>query len=268
MKEDTIPLEAGIEDRAISTSKGCYVGQEVIIRVLHRGHGRVAKHLVGLAIDGPAPAAGAPIASGDREVGRVTSAAVSPRAGTVALGYVHRDFAAPGTELSVGDGQRPAREFAPSAVSLSGAREPARMTHMSGTDGPKSFVELAMERLRKKDEAAGVERQALTDEQKAQIAEVRNLYGAKLAQAEVLHQGALDRTFDPAERATLEEQYRRERESPDVRARVEGREGTPWLEAVETAPVCRRFLRWPAALAYPKPRQADDFLVDTPGMCP
>ena len=82
---------------------------------------------------------------------------------------------------------------------------------MSGTDGTKSSLELAMERLRKKDEAAGVERQALTDEQKAQIAEVRNLYGAKLAQAEVLHRSALDRTFDPAERATLEEQYRRER---------------------------------------------------------
>ena len=53
MTSDTIPLEAGIEDRAISFSKGCYVGQEVIIRVLHRGHGRVAKKLVGLRIDGP-----------------------------------------------------------------------------------------------------------------------------------------------------------------------------------------------------------------------
>ena len=42
MDEDTIPLEAGIESRAISLTKGCYVGQEVIIRVLHRGHGRVA----------------------------------------------------------------------------------------------------------------------------------------------------------------------------------------------------------------------------------
>jgi len=46
MTDDTIPLEAGIEDRAISLSKGCYVGQEVIIRVLHRGHGRVARKLV------------------------------------------------------------------------------------------------------------------------------------------------------------------------------------------------------------------------------
>src|SRR3970282_194686 len=48
MDDDTIPLEAGIEDRAISFTKGCYVGQEIIIRVLDRGHGRVARRLVGL----------------------------------------------------------------------------------------------------------------------------------------------------------------------------------------------------------------------------
>ena len=52
MTADTIPLEAGIEERAISFTKGCYVGQEVIIRVLHRGHGRVAKKLVALRFDG------------------------------------------------------------------------------------------------------------------------------------------------------------------------------------------------------------------------
>jgi len=111
MTEDTIPLEAGIEDRAISTGKGCYVGQEVIIRVLHRGHGRVAKKLVGLSIDGPKPEAGAKLFAGEREVGRITSAALSPGAGTVALGYVHRDFLAPGTELTLAsaDGAVPAR---------------------------------------------------------------------------------------------------------------------------------------------------------------
>ena len=54
MDEETIPLEAGIESRAISLTKGCYVGQEVIIRVLHRGHGRVARKLVGLTVNGPA----------------------------------------------------------------------------------------------------------------------------------------------------------------------------------------------------------------------
>jgi folate-binding protein YgfZ len=107
MNEDTIPLEAGIEDRAISTSKGCYVGQEVIIRVLHRGHGRVARKLVGLSIDGPKPEAGAKLFAGEREVGRITSAAVSLPAGTVALGYVHRDFLAPGTELTLASADGP-----------------------------------------------------------------------------------------------------------------------------------------------------------------
>ena len=62
MDEETIPLEAGIESRAISFTKGCYVGQEVIIRVLHRGHGRVARKLVGLTLDGDqVPEAGAAI---------------------------------------------------------------------------------------------------------------------------------------------------------------------------------------------------------------
>ena len=50
MNTDTIPLEAGIEDRAISFTKGCYVGQEVIIRVMHRGHGRVARRLVSIVV--------------------------------------------------------------------------------------------------------------------------------------------------------------------------------------------------------------------------
>jgi folate-binding protein YgfZ len=104
MDEDTIPLEAGIEGRAISFTKGCYVGQEVIIRVLHRGHGRVARRLVGLALDGTeAPAQGAAVSAGDRDVGRVTSAAFSPALQKpIALAYVHRDFVEAGTLLRVG----------------------------------------------------------------------------------------------------------------------------------------------------------------------
>ena len=101
MTEATIPLEAGIENRAISLSKGCYVGQEVIIRVLHRGQGRVAKKLMALRMDGDAPERGAKIWSGDREVGAITSAGLSPKLGTIALGYLHRDFIAPGTTVEV-----------------------------------------------------------------------------------------------------------------------------------------------------------------------
>ena len=104
MDADTIPLEAGLEARAISRSKGCYVGQEVIVRVQDRGHGRVARRLVGLTFDAAAgvPAAGARIVSGEREIGRVTSAAWSPaQARPIALGYVHRDFVEAGTPVSV-----------------------------------------------------------------------------------------------------------------------------------------------------------------------
>ena len=105
MDEETIPLEAGIESRAISFSKGCYVGQEVIIRVLHRGHGRVARKLVGLTLEGePVPEAGAIIHSGDREIGRITSSTASPAVKRpIALAYVHRDFLEPGTTVTVGD---------------------------------------------------------------------------------------------------------------------------------------------------------------------
>lgn len=97
MTTDTIPLEAGLLDRAISQSKGCYVGQEVIVRILHRGGGKVVKHLMQLTF-GPAvttvPAAGTELFADGKAVGVVTSAAVSPSTGRVlALGYVHRDVA-------------------------------------------------------------------------------------------------------------------------------------------------------------------------------
>ena len=108
MDEETIPLEAGIEGRAINMNKGCYVGQEVIIRVLHRGHGRVARKLVGLTIDGDAvPARAAVVKSGDKdgdkEIGAITSAVRSDALNhPIALAYLQRDFIEPGTTVFVG----------------------------------------------------------------------------------------------------------------------------------------------------------------------
>jgi folate-binding protein YgfZ len=100
LTEDVIPLEAGLRQRAISETKGCYTGQEVIIRILHRGH--VNRQLRGLLLgDVSAPQAGAELTRpGDvRPVGRITSACASPRLGqTIALGYVRREIE-PGTEL-------------------------------------------------------------------------------------------------------------------------------------------------------------------------
>ncbi len=113
MDEDTIPLEAGIEDRAISFTKGCYVGQEVIVRVTTRGGGRVAKKLVRWVADPSAeivPLRDAKITSffdpstsaRGKDIGRVTSAAFSPGLNrVVGLGYVHRDFTAGGTDVTV-----------------------------------------------------------------------------------------------------------------------------------------------------------------------
>jgi tRNA-modifying protein YgfZ len=103
MDGDTIPLEAGIEHRAISFTKGCYPGQEVIARVLHRGHGRVVRKLTGLVADGPtALSPGDTVRAGDRDVGRVTSAVISPALGhPIALAYLHRDSLAPGTAVEV-----------------------------------------------------------------------------------------------------------------------------------------------------------------------
>ena len=109
MTTETIPLEAGIEDRAISFTKGCYVGQEIIIRVMHRGGGRVARKLVGLRPAAPtappddAIAADTPLFAGEKSIGRITSAAWSPRFGQwIAMGYVQRDSAEPGTHITIG----------------------------------------------------------------------------------------------------------------------------------------------------------------------
>jgi folate-binding protein YgfZ len=103
MDEETIPLEAGIESRAISLTKGCYVGQEVIIRVLHRGHGRVARKLVGLTLDGDVvPERGSIVKSDQKDVGEITSSVRSIALDrSIALAYLQRDFLAPGTQVSV-----------------------------------------------------------------------------------------------------------------------------------------------------------------------
>jgi len=77
---------------------------------------------------------------------------------------------------------------------------------------PKSAYELAMERLQKKDADAGIERQPVSEEQKSVIAEIRNFYQAKIAELEVLHQGAMQTTMDSEARAARDAEYHRDRE--------------------------------------------------------
>ena len=98
--EDNLLLETGLND-AVSFTKGCYLGQEVIERIRSRGH--VNKKLVGFLLDGQGPArASALIYASDKEVGNVTSSVWSPGLGRpIALGYVHREFWAAGTKLFI-----------------------------------------------------------------------------------------------------------------------------------------------------------------------
>lgn len=77
---------------------------------------------------------------------------------------------------------------------------------------PKSAIDLVMERLRQKDAEAGVTEKTLTGEQRAAIAEARNLYEARVAERKILHQSAILSIFDPAERQAVDDALRRDLE--------------------------------------------------------
>ena len=79
-------------------------------------------------------------------------------------------------------------------------------------DGPKSALELAMERLRKKDKEAGVDATPVTDAQRAAIAEARSVSEAKLAEREILFKSKMAVIREPEAREVLEQEYRRDRE--------------------------------------------------------
>jgi len=99
LSEAVLPAEVGIA-RAVSTTKGCYTGQEIVARMATRGGQSHA--LVGLALAGDAvPAAGSPVSAHGARVGEVTSAALSARVGAIALALVRRASAALGGELQV-----------------------------------------------------------------------------------------------------------------------------------------------------------------------
>jgi folate-binding protein YgfZ len=100
MTDETMPIEANLE-HAVSYTKGCYIGQEVVARLESRGH--VNRKLVGLLLKGTAlPASGATIVAADREVGWITSMTYSPaRQQNIALGYLRREVWAPGTAVEI-----------------------------------------------------------------------------------------------------------------------------------------------------------------------
>jgi len=99
MSTETMPAEAGIVEQAISFTKGCYIGQEPVARLHYKG--RPNRHLRGLELTAPA-APGASLRLGEKEVGRIGSACISPARGPIALAIVRRE-AEPGAELAVGE---------------------------------------------------------------------------------------------------------------------------------------------------------------------
>ena len=98
--DTTIPQEAGLNDRAVSFTKGCYVGQETVARLFYRG--KPNRHLRGIRLSAPAPT-GAELKLGERVVGTLASSLVSPAHGPIALALVRRE-AAPGDTVEVAGG--------------------------------------------------------------------------------------------------------------------------------------------------------------------
>ena len=100
LDDSVIPQEAGLNERAVSFTKGCYVGQETVARLYYRG--KPNRELRGLRLSGPA-SPGAELTFEGRAVGRLASVADSPRVGPIALALVRRE-APPGTHVAVGSG--------------------------------------------------------------------------------------------------------------------------------------------------------------------
>ena len=99
LDESTIPQEAGLNERAVSFTKGCYVGQETVARLYYKG--KPNRHLRGLRLSEPSEP-GAALALGERSVGSLGSSVLSPRLGPIGLALVRRE-AEPGATVSVGE---------------------------------------------------------------------------------------------------------------------------------------------------------------------
>jgi tRNA-modifying protein YgfZ len=105
MDDSTIPQEAGLNDRAVSFTKGCYVGQETVARLFYKG--KPNRHLRGLRLSRPAEP-GDPIEIAGKQVGKIGSTCDSPALGPIALALVRRE-AGPGDEVLVGPSMVPAQ---------------------------------------------------------------------------------------------------------------------------------------------------------------
>ena len=105
MTERYLPQETG-QDRALNFSKGCYLGQEIVERI--RSRAQLHRTLAGFEVQGPPPAAGTAVLSGEKKVGEITSASSIPLNGiqkTIALGYLRIEANTPGNQVRIGESE-------------------------------------------------------------------------------------------------------------------------------------------------------------------
>jgi len=107
MDENVFPVEVGLEEKAISYTKGCYTGQEPISRIKHRGQAN--RHLIGFILEDPTPPKkGDKVIKDGQEVGYITSGMISPTLEkAIALGYLRRELAEAGQAVTILRGEKP-----------------------------------------------------------------------------------------------------------------------------------------------------------------
>jgi len=128
LNEDVLPAETGLVGRAVSTTKGCYTGQEIVARMESRGS--ASHRLVGLRCDAPdadPPEIGAAVTAGGQVIGSVTSACRSAQAGAIALGYVRSAHAATGSAVEI-SGARAHVASIPFVQGREAAAQPAQVS--------------------------------------------------------------------------------------------------------------------------------------------
>ena len=100
LRERDLPQETG-QEHALNFSKGCYIGQEIVERI--RARGNVHRTLIGFEVQGEPPQAGTKIRANDKDMGEITSSARLPSGHTIAIGYLRKEVAAPGTTVQIGE---------------------------------------------------------------------------------------------------------------------------------------------------------------------
>jgi folate-binding protein YgfZ len=100
LRERDLPQETG-QEHALNFSKGCYIGQEIVERI--RARGNVHRTFIGFEVEGQPPQPGTKVRANEKDMGEITSATSLPSGRTVALGYLRREVAAPGTIVQIGE---------------------------------------------------------------------------------------------------------------------------------------------------------------------